>query len=218
MSSKKNSDTTLIFSAHSDDWTLGAGGTVAKYVQEGKKVIVVIFSYGEKSHPWLKHKVVKDMRFQETIEASKILQCKIIFFDLKEFNFYDDAQRKNVPQKILQLIQRKKPSKIFTHSGEDPHPDHRAVNKITLELYEKFSVKPEIFVYAIWNPVSFRTAYPTLYVDISKTFTDKLQALRTFRSQRFQAIYPLFFLVLFRAIKEGFSIKKRFAEKFFRVR
>ena len=40
MSLKKTSDTVFIFSAHSDDFVLGAGGTVAKYVQEGKKVFV----------------------------------------------------------------------------------------------------------------------------------------------------------------------------------
>src|SRR3989338_10094397 len=215
MSLKKTSDTVFIFSAHSDDFVLGAGGTVAKYVQEGKKVFVVVFSYGEKSHPWLKHKIVQTMRFQETLEASKILQCKVVFFDIKEFNFYEDAKRKNLQKKLLQFIQRQKPSKIFNHSSEDPHPDHRAVNKITLEVYEGSSLKPEILVYSIWNPVSFRTAYPALYVDCSKTFTTKLQALRTFRSQRFQAIYPLFLLVLFRALKEGWHMRKRFAEKFF---
>ncbi len=40
----KTKQTILVFSAHTDDFVLGAGGTIAKYIQEGKTVIAVIFS------------------------------------------------------------------------------------------------------------------------------------------------------------------------------
>ncbi len=208
-------DTVLILSAHSDDFVLGAGGTIAQYVQQKKKVKVIIFSYGEKSHPWLKRNVTKKMRSREAFLASKILRCSISFLDLREFKFYEDYQK--ISPKLLHLIKKENPRKIFTHSHEDPHPDHQAVHKITLELYDQLMQKPEVYMYSVWNPVSFRTLYPALYVDVTKTFSIKLKALKQFTSQRIHIAYP-FVLLLYRAIKDGFHIRKRFGEHFFKIR
>ena len=210
--------TVLVFSAHSDDFVIGAGGTIANYTKEGRKVIAIIMSYGEKSHPWLKESVVQRMRSKETLEAGKLLDCKTIFFDLKEGNFAEGYKNKKLEEELLKLINKHKPTKIFTHSNEDPHPDHRATHKITVDLYEKLSFKPEVYIYSVWNPVSFKTKYPSLYIDIGKTFSTKLEALKTFRSQKIHVAYP-FFLLLFRAIRDGLKVKgTKFAERFFRIK
>lgn len=211
-------ETVLVCSAHSDDFAIGAAGTIARYAKEGKKVLVIIFSYGEKSHPWLKENFVQKMRSKESIEAGKILGCEILFFDLQELNFQEDYRQKNLEKQFLSIFRQMKPVKIFTHSSEDPHPDHKAVNALTMDLWNELKQKPELYIYSIWNPVSFRTEYPSLYVDISQTFGAKLQALKTFRSQKFHAIYPLFILILFRAIKDGLKIRKLFGEHFYRVK
>lgn len=212
-------DTILIFSAHSDDFAIGAGGTIANYVKEGRKVRVIIFSYGEKSHPWLKGHITKKMRAKEAFRASTVLGCKTSFLNLHEFRFYEEYQQSKAAEELHKIITKEKPVKLFTHSQEDPHPDHQAVNKITLELYDLIPdrSKPDLYMYSIWNPVSFRTRYPALYVDITKTFTTKLKALQKFESQRIHIAYP-FLLLLFRAIKDGFHIRKQFGEHFFKIR
>lgn len=209
----------LIFGAHSDDFVIGAGGTIAKYTKENKKVLSIVFSYGEKSHPWLKAKVAKKMRSKEAVKAGRLLRCKVLFFDLKEGKFLKDYEEKNTEEKLMEIIRKQKPSKMFIHSSEDPHPDHRAVHKIILKIWEKLpKPRPELYIYSIWNPVSFKTTYPVLYEDITRTFSLKLKALKLFPSQRFQAIYPLFLSIFYRAIMAGFKIKKRFAEKFYRLK
>lgn len=209
-------ETIFVFSAHSDDFVIGAGGTIANYTKEGKKVIAIVFTYGERSHPWLKEKVVKKMRSEETFEAGRILKCKTIFFNLREGKFLEDYKER-MEKDLLKLLTREKPTKIFTHSNEDPHPDHRAVNKITLEAIKKIEQKSEIYTYSVWNPVSFKTEYPSLYVDVSKNFSKKLKALKTFRSQKIHVAYP-FLLLLYKAIKDGIKIRKRFGEHFFRIK
>ncbi|MBI2146806.1 PIG-L family deacetylase [Candidatus Woesearchaeota archaeon] len=214
---KSRPESILVLSAHSDDFVLGAGGTIARYAQEGKKVYCVVFSYGEKSHPWLKEHVVQKMRAQEAFNASKVLGCKTTFLDLTEFKFrqqYDE--RKDLQALLLRLLEKTKPTKIFTHSPEDPHPDHKAVHEITRLLYEQLPRKPEVYIYSVWNPVSFRTTLPAFYVNISKTFSTKLKALKMFPSQRIHIIYPVF-LLFYRAIKDGIKIKARFGEHFFRI-
>ncbi len=216
---KMKKETILVFSAHSDDFVIGAGGTIANYTQNGGKAIAIVFSYGEKSHPWLKESVVQKMRSNEAFEASDLLKSKTHFFDLKELNFLKDYKKKNLEKKLLNLIRTIKPTKIFTHSSEDPHPDHQAVNKITLELYDKLTKKeqPEIYIYSVWNPVSFKTKYPSLYVNVTKNFGLKMKSLKTFRSQKIHVAYPSF-LLIYRAIKDGLKIRTWFGEHFFRIK
>ncbi len=207
----------LVFSAHSDDFVIGAGGTIADYTNKRKKVLVLIFSYGELSHPWLKPKVVQKMRSKETFGACKLLKCKAKFFDLREGKFEEDFREKELKTKFIRLIEKYKPTKIFTHSHEDPHPDHKAVHQITLELYGELKEKPELYIYSIWNPVSFKTQYPSLYVNISKTFSTKLKALWRFKSQKVHLLYPVF-LLLYKAVKDGLKMRAWFGEHFFRIK
>ncbi len=209
----------LVFSAHSDDFVIGAGGTIAKYTQQRNKVLAIVFSYGELSHPWLKQKIVKKMRYKETIDAAKLLRCKSLFFDLREGKFLEGYRSSNLKEGLLQLVAKEKPTKIFTHSHEDPHPDHRAVHEITLEVFNELQLpeKPELYMYSIWNPVSFKTHYPSLYVDVSKTFSVKLKALWKFKSQKVHVLYP-FFLLMYKAFKDGIKMRTRFGEHFFRIK
>lgn len=210
-------ETIIVFSAHSDDFVIGAGGTIANYAQAGKKVIAIVLSYGEKSHPWLKQKIVKIMRAKETFEASKLLKCKALFFDLKEGKFLEGYQESNLKTGLLKMIEKEKPTKIFTHSHEDPHPDHRAVHQMTLEIFDQLQQKPELYMYSIWNPVSFKTHYPSLYVNVNQTFSLKLKALWKFKSQKVHILYP-FVLLMYKAIKDGTKMHTWFGEHFFRIK
>ena len=213
----KKRKTIVILSAHSDDFVLGAGGTIAHYAAVGMKVKAIVFSYGEKSHPWLKPAVVQKFRSQEAFRAGKLLGCTVKFLQCHDQRIKEEFTVES-KEKLLEELSQLRPEKIFTHSSEDPHPDHRAVYQITLEIYAQLPVKPELYIYSIWNPVSFRRRFPTLYVDISSTFSKKLEALRAFPSQRFNAIYPLMILVFKRAFFGGLKIRKKFAESFYRIR
>jgi N-acetylglucosamine malate deacetylase 1 len=216
---RKVKENVIVLGAHSDDFVLGAGATIAKYVKEGKKVTCIIFSYGEMSHPWLKEEEVQKMRIEEAHQAAKVLGCKTIFFDLKEGKFSNETNGEKTVKKILNIIKKKNPTKIFTHSIEDPHPDHQAVNKITLEAYDQIEdkLKPEVYVYSVWNPVEFKTRAPALLVDVGNNFNKKIEAMKKFESQKVHTLYPRL-ISFFRDIKTGIRIRKKFAEKFYRVR
>ncbi len=209
-------ETVVVMSAHTDDFVLGAGGTIKNYTDEGKKVISIIFSLGEKSHAWLKDDVIKDTRKKETKTANKFLKTELLHLDLKDQSVYKEYQEKNKEKQLLKLLNKEKPTKIFTHSSEDPHPDHRTVHKITQELLKKLPIKPEVYIYSVWNPVEFKTDFPALYVDITKSFSTKIKAIKKFKSQQMHIVYPVF-MMFFRAIKHGLKVKGRFAEMFYRI-
>ena len=60
----------LAISTHTDDVELGAGGTVARWIEEGKEVFYVAFSIAEESVP---EGLPKDILEQEVREATRVL-------------------------------------------------------------------------------------------------------------------------------------------------
>ena len=210
-------ETVLLLCAHSDDEVFGAGGTIAKFAKEGKRVINVVFSYGEKSHMWLKKDAIAKIRIQEAKEADKLLGCKkTIFFDLKEGK-YLEKERKTVKD-IIKIIKMYKPAKIFTHSHDDPHPDHRAINKMALIAIAKSNLDCDVYLLDVWNAFTIRQRnLPRLYIDITKEFPEKIAALRKFKSQRL-ALITLFWSVYVRAIAAGLHIDAKYAERFYKIK
>lgn len=212
---RKKHENILIICAHSDDHIFGAGGTIAKYASEGKHVHAIILSYGEKTHPWLKPKVAKDIRARETRHADKIVGCHSTFFDLNEGKFMEGYPA--VKQKILTLVKKERPTKIFTHNNEDPHPDHRAAYNIAQDIMKETGINAEVYLFSIWNPFSIKKSdVPLMYVDISITHQKKVAAIRHFRSQ-WAALTLLLGSIFARELKNGLTIGVKFAERFYKV-
>ena len=209
----------LVICAHPDDEVFGAGGTIAKYSSEGFKIDVVIFSYGEQSHPWLKKYFVVETRIKESKEASKLLgTSSLTFFGLREGHFEEDSKNNKVYSKLAAIIKNRKPVKILTHSTDDPHPDHRIVNEAVIESLKKSKCKCDVYTFDIWNPVNIgKRKNPRLYVDISKTFSKKIKALKCFKSQKISMI-SLLWSVYTRAITGGIENRTRFAEVFYKIK
>jgi LmbE family N-acetylglucosaminyl deacetylase len=212
-------DSVLVICAHSDDEIFGPGGTIAKYAQEGKKVYSIIFSFGETTHIHLKKPIAVKMRVKEAKEADKVIGGKgVRFLGLNETKFEKEAKEKDTYKKLKQIITEKKPAKIFTHSIDDPHTDHRAVYKIVTDTYDSMRYKCDVYSFDVWNPINFRKRdQPKLYVDITDTFKTKLSALRCFESQKI-AMITLLWSVYLRAIINGLHNHCKYAERFYKIR
>lgn len=211
-------ETILIFCAHSDDEVIGMGGTIAKYSKEGKKVVVIIFSYGEKSSPWLKEEVVIHDRTKEAEAIGSFIgSSKTIFLGLEDTKLYEEIKNKKVKNKIKEMIRMYNPNKVFTHSSWDPHIDHRPVNKVVVEVLDELDKERKIslFEFEVWDVLNKEQV--GMYVDISKTFDRKVEAMRKFKSQKV-FIYTLLIPVYIRAILFGLHNKCRFAERFYKAR
>lgn len=207
----------LVLCAHPDDEVFGVGGTIAKYVREGIKVTSVIFSYGEKSLPWLKPEEVVKIRKRESLRAAKVIgTSNTIFLGLAEGKI---RKASNLVQKELKdIIKRINPDKIFTHSLDDPHADHRAVHKLVMLILKEVKYDGSLYAFDVWNPVIFRRRNsPKLYVDVTDTFKLKLEALKKFRTQNVQGRWPLMPAVISRAFIYGIMSRHRFAERFVKL-
>ncbi len=212
-------ETVMFFCAHNDDQIIGAGGTLARYAKEGRYVVTVILSFGEGSHPWLQKREIIVKRVKESKRADKILGGKeLMYFGLKEGDFKKEVKQRRIIEKVIRLIQKYKPSKIFTHSIDDPHPDHKAAYYILEDTLNKMRYKAEVYTFGVWNPINIRKRnYPKLVVDISKTFDTKIRALMLHESQKL-AVFSLLWNVYRLAILNGLKNKCKYAEVFIKVR
>lgn len=206
----------LVFCAHSDDEAVGMGGTIAKYASEGKDVIKVVFSFGESSHPHFQPSVVINKRIEETEKASNYIGIKkTIFLGLRDTKLKEDVKKSNAPERVRELINEYKPSRIFVPSALDPHPDHQAVNRAVIAVVSKFRKKYPVFEYEVWNVI--KENKPMLFVDISKFYKKKIRYMKYFSSQ-WSFMYALMLPAYFRSRYYGSKNKCKFAEKFYKIR
>ena len=88
----------LALSPHTDDVEFGAGGTIARWIEEGKKVFYSAFSIAEKSVP---EGLPKDILEQEVRQSTKVLGIEednlfIYKFEVRKFPQFR--------QEILELL------------------------------------------------------------------------------------------------------------------
>jgi len=158
----------LVLAPHSDDETLGCGGTIALYAGMGKEVCAAIISKGEAVN--VKAENIVDLRRKEAHRAAEILQIKQLVF----MDFPDTALNKRydeVTQAIRGLIQTFKPDMVFAPSPMDLHDDHVVVSRITMALLKEFSSFKVAF-YEIYSPIRYNCI-----VDISDVIDIKKKAV-----------------------------------------
>lgn len=211
-------ETIMVFCAHNDDQIIGAGGTLAKYAQEGKEIIVYIFSFGESSHPHYHKEEIIKRRVKELHNADKALGIKKSFFlGLKEGDFFNEFTKKKRKEIIVRALTEQMPTKIFTHSTDDPHQDHQAVNNIVLSIAKELRYQGEIYSFDVWNPFNLRNRdFPKLVVDINETLPLKVKAFTCHRSQ-----VPTLFIMIpsiyIRSFMIGLQYGQRYSEKFTKI-
>ena len=124
--------------AHPDDESLGIGGTLAKYAEEGIETYLVTATRGErgrfgnnKESPGLD--VVGKTRENELLAAANELGIsEVSFLDYVDGDL-DKADPIEVVEKIVFHIRRIKPQVVisFDPTGGYGHPDHIAISQFT---------------------------------------------------------------------------------------
>lgn len=113
----------LVMTVHPDDAELGAGGTIAKYVAEGKVVGVIDLTRGE-----LGTRGTAETRAQEAQDAADVLGVAIREnLGLRDGFFMNEEDSQRI---IITAIRKYKPEIIITNAFDDRHPDHGRASKL----------------------------------------------------------------------------------------
>ena len=212
-------ETILAIAAHNDDHIVGAGGALAKYASEGKRVRTIICSFGEMSHPYLRREVVIEKRVKESLKADKIIGGSgIAYLSIREGHFDEDFKKRNIETKLGWIIKKEKPAKIFTHAADDFHPDHRAVYRMIMRLIDKGTIKCPVYSFDVWSLVKLRHRnYPRVVVDVSETFNTKIKAFLIHKSQTI-TIWSLLWKMIMKDFLSGLLNGYKYAEVFYKLK
>ena len=126
----------MVVSPHPDDAEFGAAGTIARWTREGKSVIYVLCTNGDKgtSDPDMKPEELARIREEEQLAAAKVLGVREVIF-LR----HPDQTLEDTPEfrkEIVRLIRMYCPEMVVTtdlYRRYIWHRDHRITSRVTLD-------------------------------------------------------------------------------------
>ena len=167
----------LVLSPHTDDGELGAGGTIARFIEEGSDLYYVAFSGCEKSVPvGLKKSTLRKECKQSTLTLG--LQPKnvtILNYEVRSF----PEHRQEILENLVELKNKIKPELVLIPSSADIHQDHVVIYWESVRAFKKES---SIWGYEHpWNNLTFTT---DIFVKLKFEHVEaKVKALNNYKSQ-----------------------------------
>lgn len=170
----------MAIGAHLDDIEIACGGTLAKAVEAGHTVKVLIMSKSGYTNKEGQVQRSNEVAVQEGIRALNTLgiqDIEILDFDTKDIPFCSQ-----VVNPIDVSMAAFDPDMIFTHHPFDTHQAHEGVSKATIAAARR---RNTVFFYEPITPSgrSYVAFKPTMYVDIESTLEKKIQSLKCHESE-----------------------------------
>ncbi|MBI4535589.1 MAG: bacillithiol biosynthesis deacetylase BshB1 [Ignavibacteriae bacterium] len=177
----------LAIGAHPDDVELTCSGTIIKIVKQGRKVGLVDLTAGE-----LGTRGSPEIRAEEAAEAAKLLGVSV-----RENLGLPDGNIEVNPTnrlRLIQLIRKYQPEVLLFPHWLERHPDHEHAHRLSRESWfyaglEKIETRIDGKVQEPYRPRSyyhFMQSYefvPTFIIDISDVYEQRMDVVRTFKSQ-----------------------------------
>ena len=196
----------VVLAPHTDDGEFGCGGSIAKFLEEGKDVFYVAFSTAEDSVPESYPKNILEI---EVREATKILGISpnnlIIYkFQVRKLNYV----RQEILEELVKIRNEIKPDLVFIPSPNDLHQDHYTVAIEGMRAFKQVS----LLGYEIpWNNITFHTQS---FIKLEERhIIKKIEALKAYKSQQ-KRFYANEEFIRSLAITRGTQINIRYAEAF----
>lgn len=172
----KSFERVLVLSPHTDDGELGAGGLIAKFIEEGTQVEYLAFSACEDSVP---SDFPKDILRKEVIEACSKLGLKskhvnTLNFQVRRFS----ERRQNILDEMILIKKQFEPELVLCPSLKDIHQDHSIIAHEALRAFKQNCL---ISYELPWNNPEFKNQ---LSVSLSENqVLKKCAAIECYKSQ-----------------------------------
>lgn len=167
----------LILAPHTDDGELGCGGTISKFLEEGKEVFCAAFSIAEDSVPPGFPKDALVHEFKNAMSTLGMRQENLFIYKYKVRHFL--TYRQEILEDIVKLRKIIEPDLVFVPSPNDIHQDHQVISAEGLRVFKKIS----ILGYELpWNNIIFETRS---FVSLDKKHIQKkIDALKCYLTQK----------------------------------
>lgn len=201
----------IAIGAHLDDIELACGGTLAKAINNGHDVRMLVLS--ESDYTNFKGEVLrtKDQALTEGKKAAKVLGVDDLI--ILDNSTKDIPYHSRIVEQIEAEITDFQPDLIFTHWAFDTHQAHQGTALSTISAARRHS---SILMYEPISPSgrSYVGYRPQLYIDISCSINQKLDSLKAHESQYEKYGENWIEAIEARARHRGFEGGYRYAESF----
>ena len=199
-------NTVLVLAPHTDDGEFGCGGTIAKLIKNGSRVICVSFSAAETS---VLPEFPRDILRTESRKAAMSLgvkkaDCIVLDFEVRTM----PENRQLILDKMIKLRKLYEPDSVFLPSTNDTHQDHLVIANEGFRAFKSSNM----FAYEVpWNNLNFTTS---CFVELDKeTLQAKVNSLKMYKSQQHRPYANQKFIESL-AMVRGVQINKEYAECF----
>jgi LmbE family N-acetylglucosaminyl deacetylase len=177
-----------VVAPHPDDEILGCGGTMARAVQAGAEVHVVVVTRGQS--PQFDEALVEQIR-AETLRAHAMLGVTRTWFLDFPAAALDQVKRADLNQALSAVLTKIEPDLLFVPFVGDIHMDHQIVFNAALVYARPRATGAPACVLAYetlsetnWLAPGITPGFlPNVYIDITNTLTDKIKAFQEFATQ-----------------------------------
>lgn len=195
-------DKVLVVAAHPDDEVLGCGGTIARHVDDGDIVKVLIIAEGATSRldARSRQKVVGQLEglAQAAQHAGNILGATSVeTLDLPD-NRLDSLDRLDLIKTVEKRVDEFEPRIIYVHHAGDVNIDHRLVHEAVVTACRPKPRQPVhmLLSYEIASSTEWQTPgsgcqfQPNWFVDISAQLERKMRALDAYKEEMEEWPHP----------------------------
>ena len=176
----------LVFGAHPDDVELMCGGTMIKMAQKGYRIGAVSLTAGEMGSRGSAQ--IRSREFDKASEIMGLALHKVLDIADGRVSVCDENK-----QKVIQEIRRYRPTIVFAPYWRTRHPDHGHCSALVREASFLSGLKKIQTEFAAYRPVRVihymeRFEFlPSFIVNITEAFEKKLDAIKAYKSQIYQA-------------------------------
>jgi len=166
--------TVVVLSPHTDDAEIGAGGSIARFVEEGHSVLIYAFSTG---HP---SRGASREEFLKAAEVLNVASCKILGGDslFRTRQFF--TQRDKILNALVEIRKQHEPDIVLTPSRADAHQDHQVITAEAMRAFKHCTV----LGYEMLRNNIFRMPQLNYFTRLEdKHVVTKLAAMRCYESQ-----------------------------------
>ena len=181
----------MVITPHPDDAEIGSGGTVAKWIAEGTRVVYVLCTNGDKGtgDRDMTSERLATLREEEQAQAAAALGVKeVVYLRHPDGGLEDSAEFR---EQLVRAIRAHRPDTVFC---PDPfrqsfylHRDHRICGQVTLDAVFPFARDHLHFPdhlrvdglepHKVGEILMWGTEAPDTFVDIAETIDLKIAAL-----------------------------------------
>lgn len=176
----------LVVAAHPDDEVLGCGGAMAKHIEAGDAVTVLILGRGLGARGDAAEKEYHSLEEQCRSALAALGVDQVELRDHPD-NRFDTVPLLDIIRDIETIKSTCQPERVYTHARDDLNIDHRVTYDAVLAAFRPQPGEPcksvltfEVMSATHWRGDSFS---PSLYIDISSVADRKWAALACYSGE-----------------------------------